>query len=348
MKLDPINPTMLDARDSILAANCAGFAGANELDIWDGFRIRGMGFRASTAGIHVVQNFDGPNLRLGTVTATEVVGSSNGNGSIDPGETASISIPLTNILCATDATTATATLTPGGGSANYGTVSPGVTETETIEFIVPVGTGCGTAIPISIDVNSSLGPISYTFNLNVGQAAPLTSFENFDGVSAPSLPSGWTTQRSGAGSLWVTSTTNPDTAPNDAFTPNAVNTGVSELISPTIPVNTGFGQVAFRNLYNLEDGFDNMTLHIKIGSGAFQDIIAAGGSFVSGGYNGETNEGASWTGLSAGTTAIPATQHRRQFATARAGSSFNFSEGRVKRFCAPGAAGPHRHSSTIN
>ena len=124
MKLDPVNPTMLDSRDSILAADCAGFAGADELDIWEGFRIRGMGFRATKAGLKVVENFDGPNLRLGTVTATELVGSSNGNGAIDPGETATISIPLTNILCANDATTATVMLT-GGGCANYGTIVAG-------------------------------------------------------------------------------------------------------------------------------------------------------------------------------------------------------------------------------
>ena len=34
MKLDPINPNMLQGRDSILAADCAGFAGADELQIW--------------------------------------------------------------------------------------------------------------------------------------------------------------------------------------------------------------------------------------------------------------------------------------------------------------------------
>jgi hypothetical protein len=46
MKLDPVNPTLINARNSILAANCAGFAGANELDIWQGFSVHGMGFRA--------------------------------------------------------------------------------------------------------------------------------------------------------------------------------------------------------------------------------------------------------------------------------------------------------------
>ena len=109
---------------------------------------------------------------------------------------------------------------------------------------------------------------------------------------------------------------NPDTAPNDAFTPNSANAGVSELLSP-VPGQYRFGSADFRNLYNLEDGFDSMPLQIKIGNGAFQDILAAGGSFISGGYNGRNNEGPAWTGLSAGTTASPAyittssTCHRR-------------------------------------
>ena len=57
------------------------------------------------------------------------------------------------------------------------------------------------------------------------------------------------------------------------------------LASPT-------AQLTFRNNYNLEFasgdptlGYDGGVLEIKIGAGSFQDIIAAGGSFVSGGYN---------------------------------------------------------------
>ncbi|HEU0176820.1 MAG TPA: M36 family metallopeptidase, partial [Blastocatellia bacterium] len=46
MKLDPVNPNMLQARDSILTADCAGFSGSDELDIWAGFAARGMGFSA--------------------------------------------------------------------------------------------------------------------------------------------------------------------------------------------------------------------------------------------------------------------------------------------------------------
>src|SRR6185295_9618299 len=142
------------------AANCAGYAGANELDIWEGFRVHGMGFRAGYSlggdgASHVSENFDGPNLTLGTVVATEVTG--NANGQFDPGETVSLSIPLSNTLCATSAVNTTATISPGGNVGSYGTIGPGGSGTQSISFIIPPSTACGSAIPISITVNSTLG-----------------------------------------------------------------------------------------------------------------------------------------------------------------------------------------------
>ncbi|HKR61311.1 MAG TPA: M36 family metallopeptidase, partial [Pyrinomonadaceae bacterium] len=304
MKMDPVNPTFIDARDSILEANCAGFSGANELDIWQGFKVHGMGFRAGyrlgTDGTQVFENFDGPNLTLETVTPTETIG--NGNGQFDPGETVSLSIPLANNLCATDAVGATAALSTGG-NANYGTIVHGSNGTQAISVLIPTNTACGSVLPITITVNSTnLGPIIYTYNLPIGQASALSSFENFDGVTAPNLPSGWTTSHTGASLGWVTSTSNPDSAPNSATSTNPANAGTGSLTSPAIPVDTALGRLSFRNLYNLEDGFDSMILAIQIDSGAFQEITTAGGSFVTGGYN----SGLGWTGLSAGTTGTPA------------------------------------------
>ncbi|HKP72434.1 MAG TPA: M36 family metallopeptidase, partial [Pyrinomonadaceae bacterium] len=86
MKFDPVNPTILNARNSIIGADCAGYNGVDERDIWEGFRIRGAGFRASTSGIHVTENFEGPNLKLLNVTS-QVVGGGNNDGVVDPGET---------------------------------------------------------------------------------------------------------------------------------------------------------------------------------------------------------------------------------------------------------------------
>jgi hypothetical protein len=46
MKLSPVNPTMLNARDAIIAAATASDSG-DVLPVWRGFAVRGMGFSAS-------------------------------------------------------------------------------------------------------------------------------------------------------------------------------------------------------------------------------------------------------------------------------------------------------------
>jgi hypothetical protein len=148
--------------------------------------------------------------------------------------------------------------------------------------------------------------------------SPATFTENFDGVTAPALPASWTTARSsvtaGAAPLWVTSATTADTAPNSAFGAGGTVPSDSSLTSPVIPIPTapGFGtnpsvRLTFRNNYNTEAGFDGGRLEISINGGPFLEVIAAGGSFVEGGYNGAigltdsifTGQPA-WTGNSGG------------------------------------------------
>ncbi|MEQ1354283.1 MAG: dockerin type I domain-containing protein, partial [Candidatus Acidiferrum sp.] len=162
-----------------------------------------------------------------------------------------------------------------------------------------------------VDGAINYGTIAYAFT--TGSSAT-TSIENFDGVVAPALPAGWTTTFSGTGTAVTTSTTFPDTAPNDIFLSEASDVGLSEVTSPNIAI-TGAGQkLSFRSLFNTESTFDGLVLEIKIGAGAFQDILAAGGTFVSGGYNSTLSTGFSnplpgrmaWTGLSGGTAAAPA------------------------------------------
>src|SRR5207244_12890190 len=40
MKLTPTIPTFTQARNAIIQADCAGFAGADEIDLWRGFAKR--------------------------------------------------------------------------------------------------------------------------------------------------------------------------------------------------------------------------------------------------------------------------------------------------------------------
>ena len=116
------------------------------------------------------------------------------------------------------------------------------------------------------------------------------------------------TTHTGAESDWVTSTTNPDTAPNDAFGPDAFGVGNTELISPNFVVAATGSTMSFRNLYNMAPGTHGMVLEISINGAPYQDILTAGGSFSAGPYSGTiTALGGrpAWTGLSGGTTSAP-------------------------------------------
>jgi hypothetical protein len=281
MKLDPVNPTLLDARNAIVLADRAGFGGADEADIWAGFAARGMGFSAKiNGGVSVTEAFDLPNLLLGTVIFSDA--GCNNNGAADPGETLTLTVPVSNLLN-TSATSVTASVT-GGGTGNYGTITAGNTATQTISYTVPAGAVCGTVLNVTVNINSSFGAVARTFPLLVGQLTT-TFTENFDGVTAPGLPAGWTTSFTGGGANWTTSTTTPDTAPNAAFTPNGGSAGSSTLVSPSIPISIAGARLTFRHSYDFEEGFDGGALEIKIGAGAFTDILTAGGAFLSNPYN---------------------------------------------------------------
>jgi subtilisin-like proprotein convertase family protein/(2Fe-2S) ferredoxin len=108
--------------------------------------------------------------------------------------------------------------------------------------------------------------------------------ENFDGVAAPQLPAGWTTSSSGAGVNFATVTDFRNTAPNAIFAPNAATTALSEITSPPILVTGARTVLNFRHKYSVENTWDGAVLEIKIGAGQFQDILAAGGAFLAGGY----------------------------------------------------------------
>ncbi|MEO7924831.1 MAG: HYR domain-containing protein [Chitinophagaceae bacterium] len=112
--------------------------------------------------------------------------------------------------------------------------------------------------------------------------------QNFDGVSAPALPTGWSASSptSCIGSVpWATTNTVSNSSPNSASTndPNCISDEI--LDSRVFAITSPTARLNFRNNYNLESSFDGMVLEISIGGGPFTDILTAGGSFVSGGYN---------------------------------------------------------------
>jgi subtilisin-like proprotein convertase family protein len=187
MKLDPVNPTLLHGRDSILTADCTGFAGEDELDIWNGFAARGMGYSAvatSSASSSVVEAFDVPNLVVGTPAISGGTCDLD-DGVADPGETVVIAIPITNPYCATSATGVSVSL-DGGTPVSLGTIAAGATANASFNYSVPTGT-CGALLHPSVAITSSLGATTRTFDLQIGTpvaAGPPASYSTGN-ISVP-------------------------------------------------------------------------------------------------------------------------------------------------------------------
>src|SRR5437867_10763630 len=129
---------------------------------------------------------------------------------------------------------------------------------------------------------------------------PRTWSENFDNVVPPALPAGWlATNALGPPPLWVTSNSGvpsppANTPPNAAFIDDPAVISDKRLDSLSFSFFEGCCvQLTFRHNFNLEAspndpnvGFDGGVLELSTdGGNTFQDILAVGGTFVTGGYN---------------------------------------------------------------
>jgi hypothetical protein len=238
-----------------------------------------------------------PVLRDGGDLSVVQEGCAPGNGVIDGHEDVTVRLPINNIGPG-PTQDLTVSLEATGGVAFPGApvVAPSIASGGTGFVDIPFNANadCGDTITLTFDLQeggSNAGTIvkTYTLGIRNGVATPV---ENFDSVVAPALPVGWTTGRTTGPALWVTNTTN-SSPPNSAFGAGSTTAGESNLTSPmlAIPSAPATGhkagvQLSFRNSYNTEAGFDGAILEISINGGAFTDVITAGGTFASGGYNG--------------------------------------------------------------
>jgi hypothetical protein len=241
------------------------------------------------------------------------------NNAVDPGETVTMQFALRN-TGVVNTTNLVATLLASGGVTlpsapqNYGSLLGGGSAVAQ-PFTFTAAGSCGGNITASLQLQD--GP-QYVGTINVpitlGQVTTLYT-QAFDTVTAPALPSGWTTAATGAETTWVTQTTTNSTPPNSAFCPDASNVGTSDLVSPSIVLPGGPATLSFTHFYDLEtntasatDGFDGGVLDIKIGANAFTDILSAGGTFAANGYDHTIDTGFSnpfagrqaWSGTSPG------------------------------------------------
>ena len=254
------------------------------------------------------------------------------NNAVDPGETVTINFGLKNVGSA-GTSNLVATLQAGGGVSSpsapqvYGALSGGGGAASHSFSLTATG-ACGGMLTATLQLQdgaTSLGSVSFGMRLGIQTVAtPLV--QNFDAVTAPALPAGWSSALvSGSQADWAASAAANDSAPNAAFIADSPNLGENALVSPAFVIASSSAQLTFRQNYNLENHrhgastvyYDGGVLEIKIGAGAFTDIVSAGGSFVTGGYNVSLASGnplagrQAWGGSSGGwlstTVNLPAT-----------------------------------------
>ncbi len=197
MKMTPISPSVIQARDAIIAADGVTHSFANEESIWGGFADRGLGYNAVepvaymfgfTAGhIGIGESFSVPFLDKASTTVGDSA-CGNNNGAIDPGEVIDLTVGLKNPWhkASKGVASATATLTcstPGvtivNGSSTYGAIAAQGTANGT-PFKVGFASSltAGQALDFTLTSTSSLGTTAVNFKLRVGTpsglGAPIT------------------------------------------------------------------------------------------------------------------------------------------------------------------------------
>lgn len=317
MKLAPLGPTPVTERDAMIAAIFAGGTEADLADAWAGFALRGIGANASvnalggistsgTGTVRVTESFDLPNLTVSELSVSDINGDNDGYP--EPGERLNVSFTITNSTGNT-ANNVQFQLNGGGFAGN---LTIGGRASASLGFFgnpVPSDAICGERIPITIGLNSNLGPVTFTRYIFVGGPAQTIGSENFDGVASPALPTGWSAAAVSGGINFVNSASNPDSAPNVMYARNPTTVGGgTDLTAPPISVTSNSATVTFRNQFNTENGWDGGVLEISIAGGEYRDFVVAGGTFIQNGYNGLMSGGRNnpiasregWTGNSNG------------------------------------------------
>ena len=233
---------------------------------------------------------------LRSASAVELHGFSNGNGFLDAGERALVSLQIrnyvTNPMSARTINGALAVVeskTPGAhtvfGLTTFPTLAPGETRSSSLPILLQLDPGfdAGSDVTFAITVFSLTGlPMNLEATLHTGTpvATPLIA-ETFDGVAPGALPAGWIAAH-GAGSNtvpWTTSNTFCGTSSNAAFHVNAndgatpANNGRWErLISPAVivPADADWVEV---ELDVCADTEDDPAFNVQVYDGLFLRIF---------------------------------------------------------------------------
>jgi hypothetical protein len=220
------------------------------------------------------------------------------NHAAEPGETVTVDLALRNTghIATGDLTvslSATDEIISPSSAQHYGLLpADGSPVSRRFTFTISRDVNCGTKLRLLFSLIDGINPLN---PLDVTLRAGAINFalkEQFDIGGRARLPAKWSSTATGAQQPWTRSGVRSDSLPYSIFSPDPNQIGVNELISPPVLIRTSDASLKFRNWYDLETTFlrnrlyDGSVLEISLDGGVWQDILAAGGSFETGGYDG--------------------------------------------------------------
>lgn len=215
------------------------------------------------------------------------------NSAVDPSEKVTVNFSLKNTGTVASKTLVATLLASGGvtpitTTQSYGVIAAGGSMAKPFEFTASSLAPCGTYITASFQIQDGpedLGTITFPILMGV-YVSNLGGLQNFDGVTAPALPAGWTSSVViGTAKAWKTAASSTSTAPNSVFANTTATRSETRLESAPFNVTSPSSRITFKHRWNTEKGFDGGVLEVAYGTASFNDILAIGGSFLSGGYN---------------------------------------------------------------
>lgn len=193
MKLCPANPTFLEARDAIVAADIVDNNGVNGNEIWRGFAKRGMGAGAfvpvNSTTIGVIESYNVPGL--GYLTNAIVGG--NNNGIVDPNECDQVNIVLTNRSTATIGNISAKLIsrTVGAFVTQPFSTWPAIAGTNGANCVTPFRISttpeliCGTPLQFDLIITSDQDIRTNAITIQTGVSGVPVAFQNNTTITIP-------------------------------------------------------------------------------------------------------------------------------------------------------------------
>ena len=191
MRLSPANPSFLDERNAILAADQAQ-GGTNAATLWQLFATRGMGYSAATpssSATSATEAFDLPPLVSHVSAAiSDPAPIGDGDGIAEPGETVRITETLHNpnpfaLTTVSGLLSGTGGLVVGGLAATWSSpfaAAADATATSPLAVTVPADHVCGEPLALSLQVTTDQGAQVLPFSIPTGGPGTLISPNSSD------------------------------------------------------------------------------------------------------------------------------------------------------------------------